>query len=94
MSDRNQLQEVETAWGPVRYWDVGSGQPVVLVHGLLVNGELWQEAVDRLVPRARCITVELPMGAHAAPVGDPHRLTLRAQAEAVAACWMPWRWRR
>jgi pimeloyl-ACP methyl ester carboxylesterase len=40
------MPEVELTQGTVHYRDEGSGQAVVLIHGLLVDAAVW----DRLVP--------------------------------------------
>ena len=55
-------------WGVIRYREVGEGAPVVFVHGLLVNGDLWREVVPVL--SGRCIVPDLPLGSHAVPM-DP-----------------------
>ena len=60
--------EVEVTGGRIRYHESGSGTPVVLVHGLLVNANLWRKVVPRLAPDFRCISLDLPLGAHAVPV--------------------------
>ena len=39
--------------------------PVVFVHGLLVNGEMWTGVAAALAERGiRCYTPDLPLGAH------------------------------
>jgi len=43
--------------------------PVVFVHGLLVNGDLWRKVVPRVADAGyRCITPDLPLGAHETPL--------------------------
>ena len=46
----------------------GSGPPVVFLHGVLMNGTLWKNVVDRLSDRYRCIVPELQLGAHCRPM--------------------------
>ena len=46
------------------YEDVGDGPVVVLIHGLLVDGQVWVPAVTRLSAHARCIVPDLPLGSH------------------------------
>ncbi len=59
------------------YSDTGRGGPVVvLLHGVLMNGTLWDGIVDRLRGRYRCIVPELPFGAHRTPMPDDADLTL------------------
>ena len=62
----------------------GSGPPVVFLHGVLMNGTLWSNVVDRLRDRYRCIVPELPFGAHAAPMPNDADLRLGSLARTVA----------
>ena len=54
--------------GAIEYREVGSGPPVVLLHGLLVNGLLWRAVVPLLEPDFRVIVPELPLGCHRVPM--------------------------
>jgi pimeloyl-ACP methyl ester carboxylesterase len=54
--------------GRLHYHDVGSGPPIVFVHGLLVNANLWRKVVERLAPDFRCIVLDLPLGSHVLPL--------------------------
>src|ERR671910_121222 len=47
----------------------GDGPAVVMLHGALVDGTLWDAVVDRL-PDHRCIVPTLPLGSHTVPVAD------------------------
>ena len=62
----------------------GSGPPVILLHGVLMNGTLWSDVVDQLRDRYRCIVPELPFGAHATPMPDDADLTLGSLVGMVA----------
>ena len=42
-----EAREIRLGQGSVRYRDVGRGEPIQFVHGVLVNGELWREVVPR-----------------------------------------------
>ena len=57
-------KEIGLSAGTVRYREAGEGQPVVFVHGYLVDGRLWHGVVDRLSDRCRCIAPDWPMGSH------------------------------
>jgi pimeloyl-ACP methyl ester carboxylesterase len=61
-------QDVELSMGTVRVRQRGSGPPLVLIHGLLVNGLVWRKVVPALANRFRCITPDLPLGAHWLPL--------------------------
>ena len=45
-------KEVKLSAGVVRYRDVGSGAPLLFVHGLLVSSALWRKVVP-LLSRSR-----------------------------------------
>ena len=58
------VKEVVLPAGTVRYRERGSGEPIVFVHGALVNGDLWRHVVPELSSRYRCITPDWPLGSH------------------------------
>ena len=62
----------------------GSGPPVVLLHGVLMNGTLWSDVVDQLRDRYRCIVPELPFGARATPMPEDADLSLESLVGMVA----------
>jgi pimeloyl-ACP methyl ester carboxylesterase len=55
---------VQLPQGPVRVREEGSGPPIVFIHGLLVDGRLWDDVVAPLSEQARCIVPDLPLGSH------------------------------
>jgi pimeloyl-ACP methyl ester carboxylesterase len=61
-------REIELSQGRIRYREAGSGEPIVFVHGLLVNGTLWRKVVPRLSPDFRCIVPDFPLGSHELPM--------------------------
>lgn len=68
-------EEVHLDAGTVRYRDEGDGEPLVFVHGALVNGDLWRNVVPRLADEYRCIVPDLPLGAHTVPMAPDADLT-------------------
>jgi pimeloyl-ACP methyl ester carboxylesterase len=60
--------EVTLPQGTIRYRDLGEGEPLLFVHGALVNGELWRKAAAVLAAGHRCIIPDLPLGSHAVPM--------------------------
>ena len=67
------------------YSDTGDDGPVVvLLHGVLMNGTLWDTVVGGLRGRYRCIVPELPFGAHTTPMPDDADLSLPALATMIA----------
>jgi pimeloyl-ACP methyl ester carboxylesterase len=67
-AELGELKQVDLAQGTVRYRERGTGEPIVFVHGLLVNGDLWRKVVPPLAERYRCITPDLPLGSHEPPL--------------------------
>ena len=57
---------------------------VVLLHGVLMSGTLWDTVVGGLGDRYRCIVPELPFGAHTTPMPDAADLSLPALATMIA----------
>jgi pimeloyl-ACP methyl ester carboxylesterase len=57
-------KEIQLTQGPISYRERGSGEPIVFVHGLLVNGDLWRKVVPELSKDYRCIAPDLPLGSH------------------------------
>jgi pimeloyl-ACP methyl ester carboxylesterase len=76
--------EVSLPQGTLRYRDSGSGAPLVFVHGLLVNGRLWERVVDRLEPDFRCIVPDWPLGSHSIPMNEDADLSPPGVAAMVA----------
>jgi pimeloyl-ACP methyl ester carboxylesterase len=65
LDDReDDMPEITLPQGTIHYRDVGAGPPVVFVHGLLVDGELWRKVTPLLEADARCIVPDLPLGSH------------------------------
>lgn len=53
--------------GRLRAHVTGEGPAVVLVHGVLVNANLWRKVVPRL-RGFTCVTLDLPLGSHLEPM--------------------------
>lgn len=75
--------EVATRVGPVPVRVVGSGPPVLAVHGLLLDGRLWDGVAERLAPDAQVVLPDLPLGAHRRSVPDRSRLSAPELAGAL-----------
>ncbi|MFE3545820.1 alpha/beta fold hydrolase [Nocardia sp. NPDC059177] len=62
-------REVTLSAGRIRYHETGTGSPVVFVHGLLVNADLWRAVVPGLAAAGhRCLAPDWPLGAHSIPL--------------------------
>jgi pimeloyl-ACP methyl ester carboxylesterase len=58
--------------------------PVLFVHGILVNGQLWRDVAEHLAGRGfRCIVPTWPLGSHTIPVKDATALSLPGVAEII-----------
>jgi len=62
------MNEARLHQGTIRYREAGTGEPVVLVHGLLTDGQLWREVAPRLARDFRVITPDWPLGSHQLPL--------------------------
>ncbi|TCJ93607.1 alpha/beta fold hydrolase [Nocardia alba] len=63
--------EIALSSGRIRYHDTGAGSPVVFVHGLLVNADIWRDVVPGLAAAGhRCLTPDWPLGSHTIPMPD------------------------
>lgn len=60
---RHRHRQISLPAGTIRYREVGAGQPIVFVHGFLVDGRIWDGVVDGLGERFRCIAPDWPLGA-------------------------------
>lgn len=50
---------VKTPYGEIAYVEKGSGPAALFVHGVLLNGYLWRDAIDALSDTRRCIAPDL-----------------------------------
>ena len=80
-----EASEVEVPGGRIRVFERGEGRPIVLVHGVLVNANLWRKVVPDLAGGNRVITLDLPLGAHELPMGEDADLTAPGLARIIAA---------
>ncbi|MGW6281701.1 alpha/beta fold hydrolase [Kribbella sp. NPDC055071] len=89
MNDRDAaLGEWKTAnlpGGQVAYAERGSGVPVVFIHGLLANANLWRKVVPEVAEAGfRCIAADWPLGGHRLPFPAETDLTPVGVADLIA----------
>ncbi len=71
------MPTVELSVGSVEYEDTGgSGPTLVLLHGVVMDGSVWDPVVADLRDEFRCIVPTLPLGAHRHPVRADTHLSL------------------
>ncbi len=77
---------VELPAGPLEYRDLGpAGAPtLVLLHGLAMDGTVWDGVVAALSPELRCVLPTLPLGSHRRPMHPDADLSLRGLGRIVA----------
>ena len=76
---------VELGQGVVIYRDRGTGPPVVFVHGLLVNADLWRHVVPRVAEAGyRCLAPDWPLGSHRTPLPPSADLSPPGVARLIA----------
>lgn len=69
------VRQVRTRVGTVPVRVSGDGPAVLAVHGLLLDGRLWDPVAAQLGGRVRLVVPDLPLGAHRRPVPDRALLT-------------------
>ncbi len=79
-----EAREVRLAQGVVRYREMGEGEPILFVHGFLVNGGLWRSVAPPLSGHFRCIVPDWPLGAHTLAMESGADLTPPGLARLVA----------
>jgi pimeloyl-ACP methyl ester carboxylesterase len=63
-------RDLDVPGGTLRLFETGTGSPIVFVHGLLVNANLWRKVVPRLAPDFRCVSLDMPLGSHELTMPD------------------------
>jgi pimeloyl-ACP methyl ester carboxylesterase len=62
--------KLETRLGPLAWQSAGHGPALVFFAGALANHDLWRDVIAALEDRYRCVTVDLPLGAHRWPLNE------------------------
>jgi pimeloyl-ACP methyl ester carboxylesterase len=79
------MATVEVSAGPIEYTDTGGDRRVlVLLHGLAMDGRLWDGVVSALGDEWRFVMPTLPFGAHRLPMHPDADLSLRGIGRIVA----------
>jgi pimeloyl-ACP methyl ester carboxylesterase len=62
-------RSVSLRGGTIDYRERGAGRPVLFVHGLMVNADLWRAVVPIVAAAGyRCLAPDWPLGAHQRPM--------------------------
>ena len=79
------MNRIELSVGTIEYEDTGGERPViVLLHGLMMDGSLWDGPIADLAADHRCLAPTLPLGAQRHPVRSDADLSLPGIARLVA----------
>src|SRR5262245_13781897 len=78
------MRSIELPAGVIEYDEVGTGPPVVLLHGLLMDHTLWDRVLPLLPEGLRYVRPVLPLGAHRRAMNPRTDLTLAGQVRLVA----------
>ncbi len=78
------MPRIELSQGTIHYRDEGAGPPIVLIHGLLVNGRVWERLVPLLSASSRVIVPDLPLGSHPEPMKPSADLSPTGLAALIA----------
>jgi pimeloyl-ACP methyl ester carboxylesterase len=78
------MRQAEVPAGTIEYTETGSGPPVVLLHGLLMDHTQWDRCLPLLPAGFRYVRPVLPLGAHRVPMRPGADLTLDGQVRIVA----------
>jgi pimeloyl-ACP methyl ester carboxylesterase len=82
------MQDIALPLATIDYRAVGPEDsphpPVVFIHGVLVDGHLWDRTADLLAARGyRCYQPTLPLGSHTKPVDPGQELSPQTLARAI-----------
>jgi pimeloyl-ACP methyl ester carboxylesterase len=77
-------REIELPQGTISYREAGEGEPIVFVHGILVDGRLWDGTAEALSAAHRCIVPDWPMGAHRLAMKPNADLSPPGMADTIA----------
>jgi pimeloyl-ACP methyl ester carboxylesterase len=85
------MAEITLPQGTLTYTATGPSDsahpPVVFVHGLLVDGRLWDGVAGRLASQGiRCYQLNLPLGSHTLPMHPDADLSPRGMAAIIDRC--------
>lgn len=77
------LSAVELPEGRIAFHERGDGPPIVFVHGIIANADVWRTVVPDLASRFRCIAPDWPLGGHSLPMRSGTDFSLFGLADLV-----------
>jgi pimeloyl-ACP methyl ester carboxylesterase len=82
-SSTQEYKYIATDYGNIAYREAGSGPVAIFVHGVLLNGHLWDRLIERLADVRRCIAIDI-LAHGATRAGTDQDLSFDAQASMLA----------
>jgi pimeloyl-ACP methyl ester carboxylesterase len=79
-------ERLETRLGPLAWRSTGRGPTIVFYAGAVANGDLWRDVVAALADRYRCVTIDLPLGAHPWPLSEGADRSANSLARLLLDC--------
>jgi pimeloyl-ACP methyl ester carboxylesterase len=79
------MPQAQIPQGTINYTEQGTGDPIVLVHGLLTNSGLWRDVVPELAKDFRVIAPDWPLGSHPEPMEEGTDFSPPGLAAIIAA---------
>ncbi|MFI6729045.1 alpha/beta hydrolase [Streptomyces sp. R-74717] len=79
----DETSRVETSGGSIDLRHFGQGTTLLLVHGLMVNGHLWDPLIAAVRDRFHMVVPDLPLGGHRTPLEPSADCSLEAHAARV-----------
>lgn len=87
MKQEDYFKQLQTA--PIdrglQYWENGSGQPVLFLHGALSNGYTYRKILTELSQSFHCLALHLPLGGHQLPLSKDVELSPSGIAALIQA---------
>ena len=79
------MPQAQIPQGTIHYTEQGTGEPIVLVHGLLTNSGLWRDVGPELAKDFRVIAPDWPLGSHPEPMNEGTDFSPPGLAAIIAA---------
>jgi len=78
------MKSIEIDGNTIKYQDLGTGQPIVFIHGAFSNANTWRKVIPELSVTYRCIVPDWPFGAHSVPMSETFDFTAHGIAHFIA----------
>ncbi len=78
------MEKIEIEGNTIDYKEVGTGYPLLFIHGAFSSGKTWRKVVPELSAHFRCIIPEWPFGGHKTPIQHEMDFTPSGIAELIS----------